>query len=105
MTDSSKPSFLTVWVAHGDGGEHGKGPVIGYSSTKERAALIAKGRGWYGRDGDLEPVPAIRIGDKVWLLLQASPIDLDSEDQKRDAELRASTIAGLSAEQRRVLGL
>ena len=41
----------------------------------------------------------------VWLLDQPEPIDLDSLEAKRDAELKAQTLASLTAEQRRVLGI
>ena len=96
---------IDVWKAHGDGGERGIGPVIAYCSTKAQAENAAKGRGWYGGNGHVTRCAALRIDGMVWLLDQPEPIDLDSLEAKRDAELKAQTLASLTAEQRRVLGI
>lgn len=96
---------IEIWQAHGDGGERGIGPVIAYCSTENAAQKAAKGRGWYGGDGFVSKSHALRIEGKVWLLASPEPIDLDSIGAKRDAELREKTLAGLTPDQRRVLGI
>lgn len=96
---------IEVWLAHGDGGERGICPVIAYCSTEAQAKKAAKGRAWYGGDGAVINRAALKIDGKVWLLAERDPIDLDSAQAQRDAELRAQTLAMLDDEQRRVLGL
>ncbi|WP_150126567.1 hypothetical protein [Burkholderia cenocepacia] len=98
-------SRVQLFAAHGDGGERAVGPVLGYCRTRASATLLAAGRGYYGRDGDVFGVPALQVGESLWLLAQASPIDVDGEQARRDEELRQETLSQLSAEQRRVLGL
>ena len=97
---------IEVWVAHGDnGGGSGKGPAIAYCSTHSQAQEAAKGQGWYGGNGAVVSRPALKIDGKVWLLAERDPIDIDSSQSKRDAELREKTLASLNDEQRRVLGI
>lgn len=93
---------ITVWQAHGDGGDRCVGPVIAYCRSRELAARAAKGKGWYGGNGEVTSRQALRIDGEVWLLHYHEPIKLDVD---RDADLRERTIAAMSAEQRRVLGL
>jgi len=97
--------IIEVWQAHGDGGERGVGPVIAYCSTREKAEQAAKGKAWYGGDGFVQGRAALRIDGDVWVLAERNPIDLDSVQREQDKRLRDETIAGLSAEQRRVLGI
>lgn len=96
---------ITVWAAHGDGGERGTGPVLAYYSTQYQAENAAKGRGWYGSNGRVSKHHALRFGSEVWLLQRPDPIDLDAVLAKRDAELREETLASLTDEQIRVLGI
>lgn len=97
--------LLKIWKAHGDGGERSMGPVLAYCSTADKANEIAKGKGWYGGDGCVNEAFALRVDGNVWLLERKDPIDLDSTQKTKDAELRRTTLAELSADQRRVLGL
>jgi hypothetical protein len=96
---------ITVWLAHGDGGERGIGPVIAYCSTQAQAEGAAKGIGWYGGNGYVEDAPALRIDGAVYLLRERDPIDMDAKQAQRDADLRAKTLAALTEEQKRVLGI
>lgn len=97
---------IEVWAAHGDGGdERSTGPVIGYCRTEAQAREFAKGKGWYGGNGVVLKKPAIFVEGEYWLLEERNPIDLDNEQARRDKQLRDETIAGLSKEQRRVLGI
>lgn len=97
--------IIDVYAAHGDGGEHSMGPAIGYFTHLHKAASAAAGKGWYGGDGGTSKHTAIDIDGTVYLLAQSRPIDIDGKQAKRDAELRQQTLASLSREQLRVLGL
>ena len=96
---------VDVWVAHGDGGDRGIGPAIAYCSTESQARQAAAKQGWYGGDGAVVKRYGLKMYGKVWLLAERDPIDMDSAQAKRDADLRDATLAALNAEQRRVLGL
>ena len=98
--------LVDVWQAHGDSGsDQWRGPVIAYCSTEAQANLAAERRGWYGGHGGVSKARGLKIDGQVWLLAREEPIDLDSLSAKQDEELRERTLAGLSSEQRRVLGL
>jgi hypothetical protein len=62
---------ITVWKAHGDGGERGTGPVLGDYSTEYAAVADAKGRAWYDNDCRVENASALKIGDQIWFCWQA----------------------------------
>ena len=98
-------SIITVYAHHGDGGDRGTGPIRGYCSTRFDAEQAAKGQGWYGGDGWVSEVRAIKINYDIYILASDSPIDLDGKRQRADDDLKALTLASLSAEQKRVLGL
>lgn len=98
-------SFLTVYAAHGDGGERGVGPVIGYFSNDHQARCFAAGKAWYGGDGHVCACDAIKVGEQVFVLNSRYPIDLDKAQAKYDEELRERTLKKLSDEELRVLGL
>ena len=97
--------FLEIYSAHGDGGERGIGPVIGYCSTKSRADAIAKGKAWYGGNGFVGRETAVKIDGAVYVLASSKPVDLDSEKAAQDAAIKEAAIAKLSPEELRVLGL
>jgi hypothetical protein len=103
VIDDTAP-FL-AYASHGDGGERTQGPIIGWHATEAMAEAYAKGRGWYGGDGGFTKHFAIRVGDNIYVLRDAKPIDIDQAQARRDMELREQTLAKLSDEQLRVLGL
>lgn len=96
--------FFTIYEVHGDGGDRGVGPVIGYASSSIKAMEMAKGKGFFGSEGSINEVPAILVDTGMYVLKKDHPIDLDNMQATKDAELKAKTLASLSAEQRRVLG-
>jgi hypothetical protein len=102
---SAPPRIITIFAAHGDGGERGTGPVVGYYSTLEAAKARAYHAGWYGGDGGTSVAKAIEVGGEMFVLLSDKPIDLDDKKSDADKRLREETLNSLSAEQRRVLGL
>ena len=97
--------IIKVYAYHGDGGERGTGPVMGYCSSKYDADIASAHTGFYGGKGWVSEVPAIKINHDVYILAHDYPVDLDGVRAKSDAELKAKTLASLSAEQKRVLGL
>lgn len=98
--------IITIYEVHGDsGGETGIGPIIGYTRTRGQADIMAKNRGWYGGTGWICETKGIVVDSVVYALVSDSPIDLDGIQKKFDEDLRASTIASLSKDQLRVLGI
>lgn len=97
--------IITVYCAHGDGGERSRGPVIGVYTTQSSAAQAAKGKGWYGGDGGTTTAQAIRLSDGKVYLISSDPIDLDEQQKNLDEQLRTNALGKLSAEEKRVLGL
>jgi hypothetical protein len=112
---NQKIDFIDAWAVHGDSGSErtDDAPVIGYCNTAADAAAYALGKGWWGRPGKVTPVSAMVIDGDTYILAQREPVRfvegaseaLAAKHKQQDSELRARTIAGLSAEQRRVLGL
>lgn len=94
-----------IWRAHGDGGEFGQGPVIGYFTRESAARQFAHGKAWYGGNGHVTKGWAIQIGNDWYELTDSSPIDLDNQQKIADQELKRQTLASLTPDQKRVLGL
>lgn len=101
MTDK----ILKVYAAHGDGGERGLGPVIGYYTSESTAKMKAKGKGWYGGDGVVREAHIIESDGEYYALVNTNPVDLNGLQAEADEKLRAETLAGLSEDQIRVLGI
>lgn len=104
---SNKPyELITLWTAHGDGGERGIGPVIGYSLSESSAERMALGRGWYGGNGDVKPADGIKLpnGD-IFVLKYNEPVDLDGTRAKAREAVRKAALAKLSPEEKKELGL
>ena len=97
--------IIKVWAYHGDGGERGIGPILGYCSSKYDAEQKAQHSGWYGGQGWVAEHSAIKINHDVYVLATPHPIDLDGVQKQADAELKAKTLASLTSDQKRVLGL
>ncbi len=103
-----KYEIIPIWKAHGDGGERSRGPVVGYALTEAEANRLADGRGWWGGNGGTSEGHAIKIGKELFALESNEPIQLKkvAEDLRaKDEELRKKTLASLTKEQKRVLGL
>lgn len=101
-----EPKFIDLWQVHGDGGERGIGPIIGYFRLNHEAAEFAIRKGWYGSNGYVAGAKAVEIDGKVYILANSGrPVDVDLLQYKADEKLKADTLAGLTAEQIRVLGL
>jgi hypothetical protein len=110
------PHIIKVYVVFttiDDWGRHGE--RLGIFSTPEDAIQCAKGQGWYGGNGDIVEKWAIEdcsMGKSgTYYLLSGSkdhppiPIDLDLKKKTADEELRAKTLAALTPDQKRVLGI
>lgn len=105
VIENARVEIFQVWAAHGDNGGSGTAPVIGYFDSYGKADAAAKGRGWYGGNGNVSDHTAIKVNDKCYLLARNAEIDLNLDQKKRDEELRQATLASLTDEQKRVLGL
>lgn len=86
----------------------GLGRLIGIFSTQENADAAAKGQGWWGSDGNIEPLFAIpdeAHPGRFFILIQADSVQLDLNLPQIEAELKAGALAKLSPEEKAVLGL
>lgn len=97
--------LITVYAYHGDGGERDCGPIIGYCSSNHDADVKSHSSGFYGGKGYVSEHTAVKINQDIYLLAQSKPIDLDGVQAKYDADLKAETLASLTADQKRVLGI
>lgn len=101
-----KVEFFDVFSVYSTKDEYGRrGVKVGDFRSFAVAEAYAHGRGWYGGKGDVAKSKAVSILGKVYLLQDPSPIDLDGEQKARDDLLRQETIASLSDDQLRVLGI
>jgi len=82
---------------------------LGYFSTDELARAAAQGKAEWGGNGIVRIYDAIEIVNRghrsVYILKHADPADVDNQKAAADEELRRKTIASLTDEQLRVLGL
>lgn len=115
----SSAQLIKIWAAHGDGEGRGKGPILDFCDSESTACERSKGEGWWGGPGDVEEVPALLVDGEVWVLRQATPAQVLNYSQVRelkagargttpeaeDEKLRNETLASLTQDQRRVLGL
>lgn len=81
--------------------------VLGYFTDKCIASEYGKGKGAWGGNCDIAEKQAIEItttSGKAFYLL-GKQIDPDLKSKKADEELKQKTLASLTEDQKRVLGL
>lgn len=100
-----KPEILGGFVARGDGGERGQGPIIGIYSTEVAAEEAARGKGWYGGNGLVSKCDLLKIGDDYYMLYKKFPVDLDCNLEKKKKERKKELLDNMSAFDKMVLGL
>jgi hypothetical protein len=101
---TQQAEIIKVYEYHGDGGERGIGPVLGYTANHADAVAATRGKGWYGSDAHISTLTCIKVGDEYYVLANTTPIRLDG-DRKVDEERRQRLLAGMSPEDKRVLGI
>lgn len=89
--------------------ERGPYKTIGTFTDKTAAKEFGKGKGWYGSDGAVEKVNAVRLHflkstDSVVFAL-GSELDVDMHEKIRRENRRQEILAGLSKEDIDILGL
>lgn len=98
--------IITVYCAHGDGGnEYRTGPIIGVFTDRLSADKAQKGQGWYGGNGGISEQKAIRLNDGKAYLIKEGPIDLDLHQKNLDDDIKKKALSKLSDEDKRVLGI
>lgn len=96
---------IDIWLAHGgNNGAHRLGPVIGYFTDELAASDHAKGRGWYGGDGNVSRGDGITDGTKVWLLSSRTPIPIDRH-LSSEYKAKVNALAKLTDNDLKALGL
>ena len=99
-------NIIKIWSAYETIDDRGNiGACLGRFSCEQYAKEAAKNRGWYGGDGDVKESSAIKVDGKIYGLASPNPIDLDRRNAIADEVLKQQTLAGLTPEQKRVLGL
>lgn len=106
--NSDQPNLVDLYEVYTDE-DNGIGcrtKVIGYFSSQALATREGEGRGEWGQDAKVVKVPAVSVDGKTYILAnEGSPVDVDLKQARHDEELRRTTLASLSDEQKRVLGL
>ena len=99
--------LLTVYAAHGDGGERGFGPIIGLFTSRASAKTAACGKGFYGADGLVRERIALHVNGKYFLLDSSFPkaVDMDGVEKERREKRRQELIKQLSDDDLDILGL
>lgn len=105
--------IIDVYVAHGDGGERGIGPIVGVCSTETNAKMMSKGRGWYGGNGHVGKRKALKITtgrechEIIYLLDKAmeTAVQMDTDIPKLIKERKEAALNKLTKEERILLGL
>ncbi len=104
--------LIDVWLAHGDGGERGIGPIIGVCDTKTNAQTVAKGKAWWGGDGYVNQGKAVKIteenGEEVIFLLDKDhvhPVTLNEDIPARKKEIKEKALEKLTEFEIEVLGI
>ena len=98
-------SMIPVYgtMAEDDDGRH-RG-VMAYFSSSSAAESYGIHKGGWGGDCDVKEFSAIRLADGRVYVVSDGPIDLDLKKSKYEEELRKRTLASLTPEQIRVLGI
>ena len=99
--------LVKVFVVYGDGGERGIGPVIGVCLTKEEAVKMAKGKAFYGANGEIFDGMALENQDngELYLLKDATSF-VDKVLQKDTIKHKKQiALAKLTNEDKALLGL
>ncbi|HCX24430.1 MAG TPA: hypothetical protein DHN29_21100 [Cytophagales bacterium] len=106
--------IIDVWVVHETIDDRGHlGGLVGVTSSKQDANIIAKDQGWYGGPGNIRKQKAISVGvdnggsykERVWLLDGKEPIDLDGKLKAKKEEIRKKALEKLDPEERAALGI
>lgn len=97
--------IVPVKVVHGDGGERGIGPVIGVCTDPEKAKDLAKGKAFYGSNGQIYDGWAVTDGAKYYLLARREPFMDGENDIDIAKERKNAALAKLTDEDKIALGL
>ena len=74
-------------------------------SNEALARQGVAGHGPWGSDGVVQQEAAVQVDGRVYVLVSAVPVDLDGLQAKADEDLKQRTLAALTPDQRRVLGV
>lgn len=82
------------------------GGIIGYFSEESVAKKEAKGKGPWGGNASIDLIYSVELNGNTYILANGGkPIDVDLKKARNDAKLKEETLASLTEEQKRVLGL
>lgn len=82
------------------------GGIIGYFSEESVAKKEAKGKGSWGENASIDVLYSVELNGNTYILANGGkPVDVDLKKARNDAKLKEDTLASLTDEQKRVLGL
>lgn len=110
MIELISADIVTVYAAMGSNEMSHSNFRCGVFSDHYNASQAAKGKGEWGSDGHVTESKAMKLSyddgtSEYYLLDSDKPLDLDGEKAKADAKLKEETLANMTSEQKRVLGL
>ena len=103
-----KDKLITVYCAHGDGGERALGPIIGVYSDEYSAKAAAKTSGWYGGDGGVTKRKAVLSCNNEYHLTDSvyeGALDLDGSKKRAIEEAKVRGLKKLTEFEKQALGL
>lgn len=99
------PEFKRFNGAFGEDDNGRRAGRIGVYTSVIAAEHAAKGKGSWGGKGQVVEVLAVEIDGQWYELASDKPLDIDDAKKNADAKLKEDTLAMLSADQKRVLGI
>lgn len=100
------PNIFKAFAVYETTDDYGRrGSCLGIFRSSISANEAAKGRGWYGGDAECTEVWLVEIDGKYYRLKSPEPVDLDRQQAIYDEKLKQQTLASMTAEQKRVLGI
>lgn len=100
--------FIYIYAVYTTENEYGRlGSCVGFFSKSNDADLAAKGQGWYGGNGVVQPRRAIQIDNEYFLLDKDfhTKIIIDTNLHKLEEQKKAEALAKLTEEDKILLGL
>lgn len=103
--DDPKPRFITVYGTMSEDHDGTYQGAMAYFSSYTAAEGYGVGKGLWGGNAGVKSFSAIQLGDGSVYIITGGAIDLDRQKSNYEEELRKRTLAKLTPEEQRVLGL
>lgn len=88
--------IVTIWVACSSDDARGNETPMAYYLQESAARALAKGAGWYGADGSVLSIAALKVDGKYYLLETKTTKVVDPAETKHLKELKSAAKAKLT---------